>query len=143
MREKDVRNWLGLYSLLMTSILGAIIIITGKAILRLDDVQGVFYIIMPVLIGQLTTISIWYTRAAKPKTNPHIDFPAWLVKAPPIIVIFILVVLICLKIILYDKPNLAISDNQFKVVVTFSLALLNATTAIVMSRFFNIPKGGN
>jgi hypothetical protein len=138
MNEKEVRNWLGIYFLLVTVILGATILLLGNSVLRLDDPIGVFEIIIPVLIGQLTIVFIWFTSNYDPNEESKILMPTWIVKGPPLLVVLLLAITITLKIIgfTYDRPWTP-DDNQFKAVITFCVSILNATTIYVISRYFN------
>jgi hypothetical protein len=137
MNEKDVRNWLGIYFLLITVILGGTILLLGDSLLRLDDSIGVFEIIIPVLVGQLTIIFRWFTTDYEPSKKSQIALPAWIIKGPPLLVIGLLLITIALKVIgfQYDQPWTP-SDEQFKGVVTFCVTILNATTIYVISKYF-------
>lgn len=137
MNEKDVRNWLGIYFLLITVILGGMILLVGDSLLRLDDSIGVFEIIIPVLVGQLTIIFRWYTTDYEPSKKSRIALPAWIIKGPPLLVIGLLLITIALKVIgfQYDQPWTP-SDEQFKGIITFCVTILNATTIYVISKYF-------
>jgi xanthine/uracil permease len=137
MNEKDIRNWLGIYFLLITVILGGTILLLGESLLRLDDSIGVFEIIIPVLVGQLTIIFRWYTTDYEPNKKSRITLPAWIIKGPPLLVIGLLLITVALKVVgfQYDQPWTP-SDEQFKAVVTFCVTILNATTIYVISKYF-------
>jgi len=138
MKQLEVRNWLGLYFLLITSILGGVILLFGSSFLRLDDPIGVFEIIIPVLIGQLAIIVQWFAGNPAPDAQSKISMPVWIIKGPPLIVVALLAIAVALKVagFYYDQPSWALSDAQFKGVVTFCVSLLNATTIYVISAYF-------
>lgn len=144
MTETQVRNWLGLYFLLITGTLGAGILLLGKSVLRLDDVAGTFQIIIPVLVGQLTIIFRWYGQDQPSVRSRAVNLPNWVVKGPPLMVLGILLLACGLKIagFVLDAPLVAPSDDQFKNVVTFCVALLNATTIYVVSKYFGTQTPG-
>lgn len=137
MNEKDVRNWLGIYFLLITVILGGTILLFGNSLLRLDDSIGVFEIIIPVLVGQLTIIFRWFTSDYDPNKRLRVTMPPWIIKGPPLLVIGLLLLTVILKVVgfQYDKPWTP-SDEQFKGVVTFCVTILNATTIYVIGKYF-------
>ena len=138
MTAKEIRNWLGVYFLLITAILGGIILLFGNSILRIDDSIGVFEIIIPVLVGQLAIIFRWFTSDHISSKKHRTLLPGWIVKGPPLLVLLLLITSIALKIIgfHYDSPWTP-SDEQFKAVVTFCVTILNATTIYVISRYFS------
>lgn len=142
MTARQIRDWLGLYFLLTTGMVGSFILLFGKSVLRLDDVSGTFQIIIPVLVGQLAMIFKWYaTDPPAAEDNRRVPLPTWIIKGPPFMVAAILVVASVTKIagFHYDRPDLAPSDEQFKGVVTFCVALLNATTIYFIARYFSLP----
>jgi hypothetical protein len=137
MNERDIRNWLGIYFLLITVILGGTILLVGNSLLRLDDPIGVFEIIIPVLVGQLTIIFRWYADNHNDEKKSRVALPPWIIKGPPLLVVGLLLITISLKVVgfRYDQPWTP-SDEQFKGIVTFCVTILNATTIYVISKYF-------
>jgi len=141
MRAKDIRNWLGLYFLIITSVLGAYILLTGGSpLLPMERKESLdtFEIIIPVLIGQLTIIFQWFGGNNPAESNQHVDIPSWVIKGPPIIVAIILLLAILVLVMgnWGEGKQWTLSPDGFKGVVTFCVSLLNATTISIISRFF-------
>jgi hypothetical protein len=145
MRAFEVRNWLGIYFLVVTSVLGAYILLFGETRLlpiTQQDSSDAFEIIIPVLVGQLIIIFRWYAGATDLNKNDVIALPRWVVIGPPLIVLGILVVTIGVLIVtnLGDGSNAVLSASRFKGIVTFCVTLLNATTIFIIIRYFEAEK---
>lgn len=145
MKTKDVRNWLGIYFLLITGILGAYLLLFGETILlpiAKQEAMDVFQIVIPVFIGQLTIIFRWFAGFTKVDDDEVIDIPAWVVKGPPLLVIGILFVAVVSMVVgnLYSSEQWTTSPGQLKVIVTFCVSILNATTIFIVGGYFKPPK---
>ena len=142
MKVKHIRNWLGIYFLAFTSILGGyILIFTDSILLPIPPEAGIdsFEIIIPVLVGQLTIIFKWF-GIEKKQENIKVDIPVWVVKGPPII-ISVLIICALLSVIIGNLRGAkvgAISASTFKSIVTFCVTILNATTLFIVGRFFKL-----
>jgi hypothetical protein len=141
MTTREVRNWIGLYVLLISGCLGGYMLLFGETFLlpmSKQEATDVFQIIIPVLIGQLAVIFRWYAAHADQDLQDITGhMPPWVIKGPPLIVIGLLVVALLAMVV----GNIAgsaetISPSQFKAVVTFCVSILNATTIIVISGYF-------
>jgi hypothetical protein len=144
MKVKQIRNWLGLYFLLFTVILGGYILLFKETwLLPIPDTAGIdsFEIIIPVLVGQLTIIFKWYSIERKTE-DVFIDIPRWVVMGPPILISLLIIGSIVNLIIgNSDGQNQSvISANTFKGIVTFCVSVLNATTMFIVGRFFKIDE---
>jgi uncharacterized protein YacL len=144
MKIKTIRNWLGIYFLLFTSLLGGYILIFKESmLLPITEAAGIdsFEIIIPVLVGQLTIIFKWFGIDRK-EENIRVDIPSWVVKGPPIIITILIIGAILSLVIgnLRDAKVGAISANTFKGIVTFCITILNATTLFIVGRFFKVQK---
>jgi hypothetical protein len=145
MKLQQLRNWLGLYFLLLTTILGAYILLFSESMfLPISKSDGVasFEIIIPVLMGQLTIIFRWFGADFNVGKNSKTGLPPWIVKGPPIIVASVLGVTIGVMVIGNMSPdlNFGIGSDTFKAIVTFCVSILNATTIFIVSRFFQNKK---
>ena len=147
MKAGEIRDWLGKYFLLTTVILGGyILLFAGRytVLLRIDWETGVncFQIIIPTLIGQLTIIFRFFGTNLAIKDDAIVPIPSWVVKWPPLLclgLIIVTIVVMALGNIGEGQPWSPL-QNQFKMIVTFYVTVLNATTVFVVSRFFEIPK---
>jgi len=142
MTIKQIRNWLGLYFLLITSVLGGYILMFKEtSLLPISKSEGIdaFEIIIPVLVGQLTIIFKWF-GIGQTEQDKIVDIPVWVVKGPPIIVAILLIGAVVNLVVGNSDGTHAkvISPDSFKAIVTFSVTLLNATTLFIIARFFKI-----
>lgn len=148
MRSSEVRNWLGKYFLIITAAIGGYILLFGETPLlpmARSEATGVFQIVLPVLLGQLTIIFRWFTETKDPEQEDSVvAVPAWIIKWPP----WIVVCLIVLSAIQMALGNLwgnrvwTLSPTIFRNIVTFCVSILNATTVFVVSKYFAGVKSG-
>jgi hypothetical protein len=149
MKAIDVRNWLGIYFLSATLAIGGYILLFGGGPLlpfKREDTTAAFQIIVPVLIGQLSIIVRWFTTEKPPDPDSTVNIPGWLVKGPALGVL----ALLCLAIILKALSTYSIQHGgqefvnlvgeDFKVLVTFCVSVLNATTIYVVGALFSAIK---
>lgn len=143
MKAGEVRDWLGKYFLLMTVSLGGyILLFAGRytVLLRIDWQTGMdcFQIIIPTLLGQLTIIFRFYGAANAIDEKASVPIPDWVVKWPPLLLAGLVVVTIVLMAFGNVEGGQQVSplQDQFKMIVTFYVAVLNATTVFVVSRLF-------
>jgi len=142
MKLSEAQKWLGLYFLLITSITGAIILLFGGGdAIPLDekDVSNSFQIVIPVLLGQLTVIFQWLARH---NTNESEDtlcpVPSWAVRTPALVSAGIMALAIVL-LFLSNRPNMTwirFGPARFQATLTFVVALLNASTILLVARLF-------
>src|SRR5438046_2050049 len=93
MRSREVRNWLGIYFLLITGCLGGYILLFSETQLLpmpRSEATAAFQIIVPVLIGQLAIIFRWYASPYLPAGESTVSVPPWVVKGPPALVVFLM-----------------------------------------------------
>ena len=143
MTEKELRNWLGIYFLLVTSVLGGYLLMFNESKLlplSSEEATSAFQIVIPVLIGQLTIMFKWF-GGSKTSREREINIPKWTVVAPPSIVAVLLVVSLILLIAGNSSEtgySWGLNAAKFKSVITFCVSLLNATTIFVIAKFFRI-----
>jgi hypothetical protein len=147
MKAGEIRDWLGKYFLLTTVLLGGyILLFAGRytVFLRIDRQTGTdcFQIIIPTLIGQLTLIFRFFGTNQTIDNNAIIPIPSWVVKWPPLLLLGLIIVTIIVMALGNLGPGQTWSpmQDQFKLIVTFYVAVLNATSVFVVSRFFE-PSG--
>lgn len=148
MKTKDVRNWLGIYFLLITGILGGYLLLFGETVLlpmTKQEAMDVFQIVIPVFIGQLTIIFRWFAGFNTADDDEVINIPPWVVQGPPLLVIGILIVALVSMIVgnFYSSQQWTTSPGQFKVIITFCVSILNATTIFIVGGYFKPPKVSN
>lgn len=140
MRTNDVRNWLGIYFLLVTGVLGAYLLLFRESpllpISKADAVDA-FEIIIPVLLAQVTMIFRWFSGE---QVDEQVTFsiPRWVVTTPPIMVTAILIVAVGTLVIgnLGGGKRWAPSPDAFKGIVTFCVSILNASSVFIISKYF-------
>jgi hypothetical protein len=142
MKLSQIRNWLGIYFLLITGILGGYILLfkeTTMLPISHSDGLSAFQIIIPVLVGQLTLIFKWY-GAERAENDEIVNIPVWVIKVPPLMVSVLLILSISILVFgnLGDGKSWAISPDSFKTIVTFCVTILNATSVFIVLRFFKV-----
>jgi hypothetical protein len=140
MKASDIRNWLGLYFLGSTAFFGAYILVFGGTYflpLKVSDSNAAFQIMIPFFFGQLTIVFKWLAGDRRLNSQGKIDIPVWAVKGPPIAVAAILVVAI-LSLVITGRLETGtwIDGTRFEAVVTFAVALLNASTVFIVMKLF-------
>src|SRR5262245_49413727 len=143
MRPADVRNWLGSYVLGLTSVLGAWLFMAPKGLLPLEDPDrtATAQIVIPFLMGQLAAVFQYFSSQPRAKSG-RIDIPSWVVKAPPIVITIILLVQFTMLGVgaVTDHPSLISTPEAVRSVITFCVAILNASTVYVMAAYFETKK---
>lgn len=142
MKLSKARRWIGLYFLLSTSTVGAIILLFGGGdVIPLDapDVTHSFQIIVPVLLGQLSVIFQWISRAEpESATDPECAIPGWAIRTPPIAG-SIIIALAVIVLFISNRPEttwVRFSPERFQTTLTFVVALFNVTTILLVARLF-------
>jgi hypothetical protein len=140
----EVRNWLGRYFLLTTVCLGTYILLFAETRLlpiSSGDSLDAFQIVVPVLVAQLTTVFSWFTGPSKVASDTIVEIPSWIVKAPPLLVVSMVVVAVLSLIVSTSQGGTGwIDASKFKSIVTFSVTVLNATSVILVARVFGQSK---
>jgi hypothetical protein len=150
MREREVRNWLGIYFLFVTILLGGYIILFAETKLlpmSKAEAMNAFKIIIPVFVGQLAIIFQWFSRHDAASSEAILSIPPWVVKAPLILVACLLIAGIVIMIIgnsgsQTTQPAWSPSPERFKDLVTFAVTVLNATSVYIVMRFFKETQHG-
>jgi uncharacterized membrane-anchored protein len=139
MMASDVRNWLGIYVLILVGVLGGYCFLAPASLLPLEtgDRVAAFEIILPLLIAQLSVIYRFYTDHSEDQGQDFKSVPSWAVKAPLIIVSCLLLV----EFVLFGVAGMTRvrppSAETFKGLVTFCVALLNASTVLMITKYFH------
>jgi hypothetical protein len=139
MKPSEIRNWLGAYFLFTTVVLGAYILIFGQTLLlpmSKRDCVDAFQIIIPVLVAQVTAVFTWFTRNAKKDDDAPTNIPSWMVKGPPVLVIGIIMLTISAMVVSERDNGGWVDASTFKAIVTFAVTILNATSVLIVVRFF-------
>jgi hypothetical protein len=138
----EIRNWLGLYVLCLTAFLGGYSFLAPDRILPLEanDRLASFEIILPFLIAQVSAVYRFYSDDKASSRSIHSQIPTWVVKAPPILVTTLLAVELLQFAIAGLGRSQPPSAETFKGLLTFCVALLNVSTVLVISRYFEVSK---
>jgi uncharacterized membrane-anchored protein len=144
MSAKDVRNWLGIYFLVITGALGAYLLLFREtALLPISRTEAVdaFEIVIPVLLAEVTMIFRWFS-GQQVNQETEIAIPRWVVVGPPIMVSSILVLAILTLILgnVGQGKAWAPTPDAFKGIVTFCVSILNASTVFIVSKYFGDSK---
>lgn len=139
MTTTAIRSWLGLYVLCLVGFLGGYSFLAPDSILPLEmnDRISAFEIIIPVLVAQVSAVYRFYTDSTVGRRTALSSLPSWIVIAPPLIVsvlIFTELVLFAVAGIQRLKPP---SPETFKGLLTFCVTLLNASTVLIISKYFD------
>jgi hypothetical protein len=139
MSAQDIRTWLGTYVLVLTAVLGAYLQLAGGSWLlplENEDVTSSFEIVIPFLLTQVVIVYKFYTTD-RTSNRAIPGMPGFLVKAPFALVTGILIITFATMAVggrtgSRHTPSAA----QFKGIVTFVVALLNASSVFVVARYF-------
>jgi hypothetical protein len=142
MTASTVRNWLGLYVLILTFGVGLYFFVVPSMLvpLELSDKVASAEILVPFLVGQVATVFRFFGADRRPK-QWRLSIPTWVVKAPPALVTVILGIQFILMGIggVTQREELIPHPEAFKASLTFCVALLNASTVYVITLYFGRP----
>jgi hypothetical protein len=135
-----IRNWLGLYVLILVACLAGYCFLAPDWLLPLEnsDRTSVFEIILPLLIAQLSAVYRFYAHESKGDGAVGDSVPTWAIKAPLIVVSVLLGVELLLFAVAGIRRQTPPSPETFKGLVTFCTALLNASTVLMIGRYFSV-----
>jgi hypothetical protein len=139
MSVQQVRNWLGMFFLGTTALMGAYIILFQETValpISSKDATSAFQIIIPTFIAQIATIFRWISNPGG-DDNAVAVLPRWAVIGPPVLVLLILGVTIGLLMI--DAGGSLNGGTIFKNAVTLCVSLLGASTVFIVARVFTAP----
>lgn len=142
MSATDIRQWLGIYVLILTAAIGGYSFLAPVVLLPLEssDRTTAFEIILPFLIAQLSAVYRFFTDPDAQRTATSLDIPVWAVKAPLIIVTILLMIEFILFGVAGINRQQPPSPETFKGLLTFCVALLNASTVLIITRYFGSAK---
>jgi hypothetical protein len=141
MTSKDVRNWLGIYFLLVTGIFGAYLLLFRESpLLPISKAEATdaFEILVPLLLAQLTMIFRWFSGEESANETELSKVPRWVVVGPPIMVSGILIVSLATLIIgnVGNGHRWTPGPDAFKGIVTLCVSILNASSVFIVSKYF-------
>jgi len=141
MTPNEIRNWIGKYYLVATTVIGAyILVLGGTKMLPIPDKDAIsaFQIVVPFFTGQLVMAFQWFTQPSSRRIDTNVPLPSWVVKWPPFAVTGILALAVVAAIVCSSLPEEQqwINAGRFKVILTFCVSLLSATTVFVTGRYF-------
>jgi hypothetical protein len=141
MKASDIRNWLGAYVLFLTAALGGYLFLAPEMLFPLEtsDKISSFQIILPFLLGQVAAVYRFFTDPNAANRMVDAAMPPWVVKAPPIIVSILLLAELILFAVAGLSRGTPPNPETFRGLVTFCVALLNASTVLVITRYFDAP----
>jgi hypothetical protein len=136
MSPAAIRSWIGLYLLILTGAVGGTLLLAGGVLPMNDaDLTSCFEIIIPFLLGQLALTFRFYANPADHQTR--VKVPKWVVKGPPVIVTILLVAGFTVMIVGALRQSESVpSGEKFKALLTFCVALLNASTVYITTKYF-------
>lgn len=145
MAASAIRQWLGLYVLILTSAVGAYLLIAPPILLPLPapDKVASTEIIVPFLIAQVAAVYRFYSSATTVAHEPRLPIPSPLVKAPLIIVSLVLIIEFAFMAAGgIAQATWTPSAESFKALLTFCVSILNASTVFVITRYFQAGASG-
>lgn len=147
MKANEIRNWLGIYFFASTAFWGAyILLFAGTHLLPINesDCNAAFQIMIPFLVGQVTIVFKWLAGDQKLNSSREVKLPVWAVKGPPIATTVILIAtFVSLIITARSETGTWIEGTRFKSIVTFAVALLNASTVFLVMKIFGAKEESN
>jgi len=142
MNSGEVRDWLGIYVLLLVAFLGGYLFLAPPMLLPLEsgDKTSAFEIIIPFLLAQLAAVYRFYSDPHVSERTRIRSIPRWVIKGPPVVVSLLLISE--LGIFAYAGINRQTppTADTFKGLITFCVALLNASTIFVITRYFDVGR---
>jgi hypothetical protein len=140
MKASAVRDWLGVYVLILTALVGGYLFIAPRALVPLEQADRVasIEIIVPFLLGQTAAVYRFFTHDGSTKRAETISIRPWLVKLPILLVSALLAIELLLMGAgsLLARADITPSPEAFKGVLTFCVALLNASTVFLITKYF-------
>jgi hypothetical protein len=143
MTDDDIRKWVGTYVLILTIITGGYLFIAPDFILPLEasDRTASFEIIVPFLLGQVAAVFRFYgtpSRRASDGRDNTAALPGFVVRLPLIAVGALIGIQFTLCAIAGIRRTEPPSPELFKGLLTFCVALLNASTIFIIGRYFRV-----
>lgn len=139
MPAEQVRNWLGMYVLCLTAAIAAWLLLSPQRWLPIEPADRIASgeIVLPFLLGQISAVFRYYSNDSSRETIT-LQIPPWVVKVPPIVVTLLVIGQAAQML----ASGYGVSDGatveQLRAVLTFSVALLNASTVFVLARYFEL-----
>ncbi|WP_407156319.1 hypothetical protein [Bradyrhizobium sp. STM 3557] len=142
LRANEIRSWLGAYVLFLAAFLGGYLIIAPDSVLPLEnnDRTACFEIMLPFLLGQIAAVYRFYTDPRADERDVGSALPTWAVKSPLIIVTILIAIQLGQFAFAGITRGVPPAPETFKGLVTFCVALLNASTVLIIVRYFDTPQ---
>jgi hypothetical protein len=140
----DIRNWLGIYVLVLVAFLGGYAFLAPDYLLPLEsgDRVAAFEIILPVLLAQVALVFRFYTdEQANTRAIPRM-LPAWVVKLPLLLVTLLIGIELAMSGIAGVTRQKPPSPEAFKGLITFCVSLLNVSSIVILSKYFDAGTTG-
>ena len=138
MNANEIRNVLGMFFLGTTGALGAYIILCRESAwlpISKEDGTSAFQIVIPPLLAQVTIVYRWFSSPPPKTDDDDVLMPKWVVLAPPLMIIGILIATIAWLVA--DKGKTQDPGSLFKNSVTFCVSILAATSVYIAARVFS------
>jgi len=141
MYQSEIRNWLGKYFLIITSILGGYILLFAESPLlpiSRSDGNCILEIIIPTLISQVAIVFQWFGRGSHHLEDIETNIPRWVIVGPPVAVGSLIAFGILALVIgnVGEGKSWAPSPAAFQAIITLCVSLLNGSTAFIMASLF-------
>jgi hypothetical protein len=138
MNANAIRNVLGMFFLGTTGALGAYIILCRESAwlpISKEDGTSAFQIVIPPFLAQVTIVYRWFSSPPPKTDDDDVLMPKWVVLAPPLMIIGILIATIAW--LLADRGKTQDPGSLFKNAVTFCVSILAATSVYIAARVFS------
>ena len=139
MNSQEVRRWLGIYVLIMTAVLGGYIEMAPSVLLPLEesDRTSAFQIIGPFFLAQVAVIYKFFSGTHGEESTASI-VPSFAVKLPIVLTTATITIALVMMAITGLRQVPLMSADRFKAILTFVVALLNASTVLMIAKYFEI-----
>jgi|SRR5579872_2981323 len=141
MLQSEVRNWLGKYFLIITSVMGGYILLFAETpLLPISRSHGncILEILIPTLISQVAIVFQWFGRGSHHSADVETNIPRWVIVGPPVAVSSLIACGILALVIgnVGEGRSWAPSPEAFRAIITLCVSLLNGSTAFIMASLF-------
>lgn len=142
MTYAQAQRWLGLYFLIITSVIGVYVLVASETVaLPISHAEGAqaFQIIIPMFLGQITVMFRWFGHQDSKHLADLAPIPTWAIVTPPILAALIIVsaaVALIINNLTSTNGVSGIQTSAFNTAVTLSVGILNASTVFLVTRLF-------
>lgn len=137
----DIASWLFGYYFASTILVAIVLLIFGpqSQALSLSDPTGIWAIIIPVFLGQVTILYQWFIKEAQRNedSDVYIRFKKWILYTPPVAVLVLLLLSFVLRAMaVSENYSIEFSENYLKIAITLLMSILNVTTIALNTAIF-------